>query len=187
MAKFGSLNINDTILKALRDNRLVVFAGAGVSMGNPSGLPSFVELAKEISKGTGIHLDKKEPVDRFLGNLQYKGIDIKERAVEILTRPNSKPNSLHYDLLRLFRTKENIRLVTTNFDHHFETAACDLFGELPAVYRAPALPLGYDFDGIIYIHGSVTKPKDIVLTDADFGHAYLTEGWARRFLLDVLK
>jgi hypothetical protein len=27
----------------------------------------------------------------------------------------------------------------------------------------------------------------MVLTDADFGRAYLTEGWARRFLLDMFR
>lgn len=27
----------------------------------------------------------------------------------------------------------------------------------------------------------------MVLTDADFGRAYLTEGWARRFLVEVFR
>jgi hypothetical protein len=38
-------------------------------------------------------------------------------------------------------------------------------------------------NGIIHLHGSVDKPSDrLVLTDADFGRAYITEGWATQFL-----
>jgi len=45
--------------------------------------------------------------------------------------------------------------------------------------------LGNDFAGIVYLHGSVRddNPRRLVLTDQDFGRAYLTEGWATRFLL----
>ena len=35
----------------------------------------------------------------------------------------------------------------------------------------------------MYLHGSIDNPGDrVVLTDAGFGRADLTEGWARRFL-----
>jgi hypothetical protein len=33
----------------------------------------------------------------------------------------------------------------------------------------------------------LTAHQDIVLTDSDFGRAYLTEGWARRFLVDLFR
>ena len=55
------------------------------------------------------------------------------------------------------------------------------------MFRAPALPLGRDFNGIVHVHGSIDSPKDMVLTDADFGRAYLTEGWATSFLLDLFR
>ncbi len=49
---------------------------------------------------------------------------------------------------------------------------------------APALPLGNDFGGIVHIHGHVDGPTNgVIATDMDFSRAYLTEGWARRFLL----
>jgi SIR2-like domain len=77
--------------------------------------------------------------------------------------------------------------VTTNFDDHFSTAAVEVFaGEPPEMFAAPALPVGSNFSGIVHIHGSVTKsPTRLVLIDQDFGRAYLTEGWARRFIQDV--
>ncbi len=104
---------------------------------------------------------------------------------KILTNPASKPTSLHTDLLRLFRSGDAIRLVTTNFDPHFSTAARLTFpdSEPCEIHYAPALPLGDSFTGIVYLHGGVDKPFErLVLTDADFGRAYLTEGWARVFL-----
>lgn len=185
MAKLGAIEFDDCILDALRDDRLVVFAGAGVSMGPPSNLASFWKLTCDIAQGTGFA--PSEPLDRFLGQLHHRKVAVHERAAQLLSPKASSPNALHHDLLRLFQTPDRIRLVTTNFDLHFETAANSLFGAVPDVYRAPALPLGYDFSGIVHVHGALPRARDLVLTDADFGRAYLTEGWARRFLVDVFR
>jgi hypothetical protein len=183
--KLGSIELDDCILDALRDDRLVIFAGAGISMGAPSNLSSFWKLTSDIARGTG--LTPVKPLDRFLGQLHHRKVAVHERAAQLLSPPDSTPNALHQDLLRLFGTADRVRLVTTNFDLHFQTAATTLFGASPAVYRAPALPLGYDFDGIVHVHGALPRARDLVLTDADFGRAYLTEGWARRFLVDVFR
>ena len=43
----------ESLLNALRDGRLVAFAGAGVSIGLPAGLPSFRKLAERAAEGTG--------------------------------------------------------------------------------------------------------------------------------------
>ena len=185
MTKIGKIDYCDIILDALRDENLVVFAGAGVSVGDPSNLPSFKQLANEIALGTGKVLSDSVPVDRFLGQLKHYGVPVNMRAAELLSPSNSRPTSLHYNLLKFFRSKENVRIITTNFDHHFETAAESMFGGQPEVFRAPALPLGRDFKGIVHVHGAIKFPDKMVLTDADFGRAYITEGWARRFLVEV--
>jgi hypothetical protein len=195
MARFGSVDFDERILNAIRDDKLVIFAGAGVSMGSPSNLPSFWKLAKDIASGTG--LEPTEPLDRFLGTLNNKGIDVHQRAIEPLSPEGSKPNDLHRNIIRLFRDSKRTRLITTNFDLLFEEAYKELknddsFSGEPNIYRAPALPQGYDFNGIVYVHGALPqlsshRTKDMVLTDADFGRAYLTEGWARRFLVDVFR
>lgn len=183
--KLGTIVFDDRVLDALRDDRLVVFAGAGVSMGPPSNLDSFSELAKKISWGTG--RTPEGPLDRFLGQLHHRHVAVHERAAQFLSPEGSAPNELHHNLLRLFQTPDRIRLVTTNFDLHFETAAKAVFGDIPDVYRAPALPLGYNFSGIVHVHGALPQSQHLVLTDADFGRAYLTEGWARRFLVDLFR
>ena len=178
------VDIPETVLRAQKAGNLVVFAGAGVSMPSPSNLPNFDDLAAEVA-GAALQREDGEPVDHFLGRLDLHGVKVHERVHRILTAPASTPNSLHFDILRLFTSPSDVRLVTTNFDRHFTTAAQSLFGvvNLPEVHFAPALPLGHRFAGMIYMHGSVDRPPErLVLTDADFGRAYLTEGWARTFL-----
>ena len=188
--KIAELDFPSPLLSALRDGELVVFAGAGVSKGKPACLPLFKELAEKIAQGTGEVLKDGEPEDRFLGRLHNKGNGVKvhELAVQELSRNNPKPNDLHRNLLRLYQKDgEQVRVVTTNFDVLFEEAAQDVFGVVPEVFRAPALPLGQDFNGIVHVHGALSHRQGMVLTDEDFGRAYLTEGWARRFLVELFR
>ena len=175
------------LTEALEGDELVVFAGAGVSMGPPANLPNFGRLAAAIAAGTGEAQEAGEPVDRFLGRLQGRGADVHERAAAALRQGSPAPTALHGDLLRLYRTPQSVRVVTTNFDALFEQAAAHLFDPSPAAFTAPALPLGSGFSGIVHVHGDLGDPGGMVLTDADFGRAYLTEGWARRFLVDLFR
>jgi hypothetical protein len=178
---FRGIDFPDTLLDAQSEGRLAVFAGAGVSMPPPANYPSFEGLALQIADGT-LRLQKHEPLDRFLGHLKARGTAVHRRAHEILNNPASQPTPLHYELLKLFPSISQLRLVTTNFDPHFTTAATSTFPDVETFY-APALPLGHQFNGIVYLHGSVARePERFILTDDDFGRAYLIEGWATRFL-----
>ena len=184
--KISGVDFPIELLKALRDGELVVFAGAGVSVGPPACLPKFSGLAEEIARGTGEVKGEDEPEDRFLGRLQHKGVHVHERAAQVLFGNEENPpapTELHFDILRLYSKPESLRIVTTNFDLLFEQAASDVFETIPTSYSAPILPLGGDFEGIIHVHGDINRPGNAILTDADFGRAYLTEGWARRFLV----
>ena len=89
--------------------------------------------------------------------------------------------------MRFFPRARDVRIVTTNFEHLFEDAAASIFTDSIEVFRAPALPLGEKFSGIVHVHGSLDVPRDLVLTDSDFGRAYLTQGWARRFLVQLFQ
>ena len=183
--RIEAIDFPEHVLSALRADRLAIFAGAGVSMGSPANLPNFSELAQAMARGTGRSRAREEPIDRFLGQLALQGVDVQRRAVMELSRESLLPTPLHHDLLRCFPVAGGIRIVTTNFDLLFEQAAQTTLADHLDVYTSPALPLGTSFRGIVHIHGSVERPADIVLTDADFGRAYLTQGWARRFLVDL--
>ena len=185
--KITGIEFPEPLCTALRDGKLVVFAGAGVSMGEPANLPNFKDLADAIAQGTGIASKDNEPVDRFLGRLQHQEVDVHARAAKELSKGNPHPTELHRDLLRLCSDAGQVHIVTTNFDLLFEQAAKDVFNFRPDVFRAPALPLGRSFNGIVHVHGAVSHPDGMVLTDQDFGRAYLTEGWARRFLVALFR
>ena len=185
--KIAGIDFPDPLSAALRDGKLVIFAGAGVSMGEPSCLPDFAGLACKIAAGSGQTPEDPKRVDLFLGRLQHAGVDVHARAAQALSREDLKPTELHRDLLRLSSGARQVRVVTTNFDGLFEQASKDVLDPSPEVFRAPALPLGNDFNGIVHVHGAVTHPGGMVLTDRDFGRAYLTEGWARRFLVALFR
>ena len=144
-----------------------------------------------IAQGTGEELKEHEPEDRFLGRLKHKGVEVHKIAVEELKKncygEIPKPTDLHRDLLKLYPESMAPRIVTTNFDTLFEQAGMCLFVSRPEVFTSPALPQGGHFAGIVHVHGVLSRPQYMVLTDADFGRAYLTEGWARRFLVDVFR
>ena len=182
------IDFPEELLRAQMARELVVFAGAGVSNPPPSALPLFGELADRIGALSGgarerDAKDMEEPDDRYLGRLKKQGMQVHEAAARILVGPHTKPHELHLLLLKVFPSAGDVRLVTTNFDTHFTTAAGAAFDSRIEAFFAPALPLGDDFTGLVYLHGSAEKdPKRCVLTDEDFGRAYLTQGWATRFL-----
>ena len=78
--RLANVDFPTPLLDALRDNRLVVFAGAGVSMGEPANLPDFETLTQKIASGTGKTRGKNESPDEFLGRLAKGGVDVRHLA-----------------------------------------------------------------------------------------------------------
>ena len=173
------------LMKAFKENRVVIFAGAGISMGEPACCPSFNSLSNLIASGTGLFRKDNESIDEFLGRVSDIGVDIKKEAAELLNA--SKYNKLHFILLSLFSSHDEIKIITTNFDMLFEKCAEKNSIKIPRLFSAPAMPLGRNFKGLAHIHGENTYYEHLVLNDQDFGEAYITEGWASRFLLDICK
>lgn len=102
----------------------------------------------------------------------------------------------HAALLRLARSrKDELRLVTTNFDRIFHEAA-KRTGQAFETYAAPMLPVPKNsrWDGLVYLHGLLPEKLDddtalnrLVVTSGDFGLAYLTERWAARFVSELFR
>ena len=183
--KIAGIDFPKPLIDALYDDELVIFAGAGVSMGEPACLPNFEHLAKMIAEGTGKTLRAGEEIDHFLGRLEHGGVKVHERAAEILSRDGLETTELHRNLLRLYPDVGKIRIVTTNFDRLFEQAATDIFGSVPEIFRASALPTGGEFHGIVHIHGSTDYLDEMVITVKDFGRAYMAEIRAAPFLVEL--
>ena len=179
------VNMPQTLITAQREGSLVVFAGAGVSMGAPSNLPGYDELAGAIAAGS-VTRQPQEPSDRFLGRAEQQGVDVQGSCRLRLQPDGSEPTPLHRSILELFASYTTMRVVTTNFDRHFETVRSQVHPHAET-YFAPALPLGGSFDGVVYLHGHIDRRAPLVITDGDFGRAYLTEGWATRFLTEMFR
>lgn len=187
--------IPDKLVQELEDDRVVIFCGAGVSMG--AGLPSYNGLVAHCYK-TLTHptpTDDKEWLwpDRMLGALESRYTPANVRQI-VAARLNRRPTNLalHRAILRLSRLRrsEGMRLVTTNFDTFFEKARRALdFGRDFQFHAGPILPIPRDdraasWRSLVYLHGRLGgSDQHLVLTSSDFGRAYLTEGWAARFVV----
>lgn len=182
--RFARLSIPDELLEAQRNGDLVWFVGAGASAG--SDLPLFAELARKIAEAAHVPVGDEElrRPDEFLGRLAADhDVPVHKRVADIIGDPASEPNDLHRAVVGLAGVPDAhaLRIVTTNYDGHLTTSASEVE---PLEFVAPALPVGSDFGGLVYLHGRIghADPRHLVVTDSDFGRAYLTDAWAARFL-----
>jgi hypothetical protein len=205
-------DLPDELLAARDEGRVLFFCGAGVSRAR-AGLPDFLGLAKAVLRELRVlpespayklveRAESHEPIagvggllaaDRVFGLLEREFIagDI-EAAVGKALKPGPTVDlSAHKILLDLSRDAAGkSRLVTTNFELLFERAAPKLPTFTPN--SLPRLKSGLGFEGIVHLHGmfDVTYNKavggNLVLSSAEFGRAYLAEGWATEFIRVVI-
>ena len=205
-------NIPDELLEE-RDNGNVVFlCGAGVS--RPAGMPDFPELARYVVQELGTAEDApsramlsqwdddknvsvyaRPSLDQIFNLLQheYRAGEIDYLIARRLETKCRAYSSAHETILRLSRSVDGQpQIVTTNFDLLFEEAA----GQNLTAYVPPVLPdlaAGQPINGLVYLHGRIDTGikrgegrQGFVVSSSDFGRAYLAEGWATRFIRDLL-
>jgi hypothetical protein len=152
-------------------------------MSAPSSLPDFATLATDIA----LEAQREAPspgvqLDWFLGELADKKVEVHRRVVDHLMLWTSRPNRVHRAVAALAVASPVARVVTTNYDLHLSSALQAASAEFDE-YVGPALPMGDDFSGVVYLHGRLGKPaRQLVVTAEDFGRAYLRDAWAARFL-----
>lgn len=174
------------LIEAQEADELVLFVGAGASKSAPANLPDFFGLAEQL--GRYAHAPsptEKQPLDQYLGTLSAKNFNVHQHTHKALHVAGSEPNDTHRGIVALALASEHPRIITTNFDTLLNQAWSSA-GAALNTWAGPALPLGDEFSGIVQIHGSLDSHyQNLVLTDADFGKAYVTKNWASRFLVDV--
>lgn len=199
-------DIPDALLQAHEEGRVVFFCGAGISY--PAGLPGFRGLVEHIYRlnGTALSEIERQAFDRQ----QFDAtLDLLERrlpgqrlAVRRALAQALKPKlrrraatDTHAALLRLARSRDGaLRLVTTNFDRVFHSAARRM-GQPFQTYTAPMLPIPKNsrWNGLVFLHGLLGEKNDdttlnrLVVTSGDFGLSYLTERWASRFVSELFR
>ena len=206
--------IPDILLEERDAGSVVFLCGAGVS--KPSGMPNFLELAQYVTDKLGS--PPESAIQQALKSLDETGTPIAEwqrssldwvfqklydvydreqvgsfvwkrlgaTTHERLDRPVGWEHSI---IARLSANAEgHPQIVTTNFDHLFETAVVNTAPK----YEAPMFPdLRRSPTGITYLHGRLadaeSDPHNYILSSADLGRAYLAEGWAAKFVRDLLQ
>ena len=204
-------NIPDELLEARDRGEVVFLCGAGVSY--PACMPNFFELAEYVVQELGtppcapsrellsIWNDSEIPeaarpsLDQIFNLLQldYEASEIEYLITKRLRTKQRTDVSTHETILRLSRSVDGKpQIVTTNFDLLFEYAATGLSRYVPPVF--PNLAYEPGLNGLVYLHGRIDNrirrgeaPQGLVVSSSDFGQAYLAEGWATRFILDLLK
>ena len=196
-------DIPDALLQAHEEGRVVFFCGAGIS--RPAGLPDFGGLVQRLFQQAGEPSDKTESdlikqgqFDRAIGHyerrIQEERTTTRRGLPSILSGDLTKRRALttHLALLTLGRSRNGgLKLVTTNFDTLFEDAVSRYCLPTPTIYHDP--PTRLCWDGVVHLHGrmpvkpSVDDLDQLVLSDGDFGQAYLTQGWAARFVAGLFR
>ena len=204
-------SIPDDLLIARDAGDVIFFCGAGVSR-HSAGLPDFLKLGGDVidllgagEKSLAYKLFRRikdlSPIegvggliatDRIFSLLEreFEQRDV-QNAVARAIKPADHPDlSAHRILIDLSRGRNGtVRLVTTNFDLLFEAAAPDVACSGPPVLPDPR---SAGFGGIVHLHGRVdddySRPFDeeFIVSSADFGRAYLSDGWATRFMQSLL-
>ena len=199
-------DIPDALLQAHEEGHVVFFCGAGISY--PAGLPGFKGLVETIYRlnGTALEDIEREPFDRgqfdatldlLEQRLPGQRVAVRRTLVQAL-KPNLRrkgATDTQAALLQLARGRDGaLRLVTTNFDRLFHTAAKRTRQAFQS-YVAPMLPIPKNsrWNGLVYLHGLLPEKTDdtalnrLVVTSGDFGLAYLTERWAARFVSELFR
>lgn len=148
-----------------RDGRLVVFLGAGASMG--AGLPSWGELLAGLAERAGLSEDQREELrhlePRDAGRILDQRLNEEGGlAAAVAAQTSAERCSLVHQLVASLPIGE---AVTTNYDTLFE-AAWSAVGTDPRVLPWDALADARPW--LLKLHGSVTRPGSIVLSRDDY-------------------
>ena len=162
----------------------------------PAGLDSFWELTDRIVTALDAQkarklLDDDWDFDRIFNQLvkEFERPEIDRQIYNALGKKRAKTLAHHRAILALSKgAAGTTQLVTTNFDLLFERAGCKAPKIVPP--NLPNLELNQSIDGIVYLHGRLVNPETMnpgkyVISSADFGRAYLAEGWAARFVKEL--
>lgn len=201
-------DVPDELIRAVSDGTATFLCGAGVSF--RVNLPSFELLTKQVYQHLGeswtaepaeLTAMTNREFDRALRSLEKrthlpKTMSRVREAVAGLLAPPSCALPDHLALLQLSRDSEGRpKILTTNFDTLFErAAAAGGFKDVPS-YAGKSVPkAGSDRDyGVLHLHGRIgdselhLAPSDLILTSADFGDAYLRDGWASQYMEDRMR
>lgn len=204
----NSPDIPNELIQDVLDGKALFLCGAGVSMRVE--MPSFRKLTEDIYLEIGEvpenEAAEKIAMERWEYDRALRSLEKRTRlprspspvrtATEKLLTPDEDVSLVdHLNLIKLSRDSEGrVRLLTTNFDPLFELAAARNGIDTPNhAIKAIPRPGTSDDQGILHLHGRIPyeplniSGSDLILTSADFGDAYLRDGWAAQYIEDRMR
>jgi tetratricopeptide (TPR) repeat protein len=182
---------NPRLLASAREKRLVVFAGAGISMEPPTALPSWWDLSASVvrsiaARASNVISDSESAAEIIVGRQRSDSFPpdyIAEKIVytigqsyfEVLRCIDSDcPNINHFALAELAAAGKLRAIITTNFDRTIEAAfaARKVSLDVRADQRA-AEELAAHWDAfekgdlpcqLLKVHGTANRPETIIDT-----------------------
>lgn len=202
--------IPDVLLERCDAGRVVFLCGAGVSI--RSGMPDFIRLTQhvieffdppansEIMSAFRPWLSRPTSANTALDqifnllHLEYGKDEVNTLVTERLSSLQ-EPQDIGHEhglIKRISKSQGGVpQIVTTNFDRLFELGqdGVSLTSHVPPAF--PDLNFGINIEGVTYLHGRLVETDSeshpYVLSSADFGRAYLSEGWATNFIRQLLE
>jgi len=148
------------ISNARQKNKLVVFAGAGVSI--DSGVPDWKELIEafksDINKIDGDYLEIAESHSYNRGKKEHI-----ERLQEVVKYGKTVFNPIHEKIVEL----HPFHIITTNYDNHFEQVIEGANYRYSIIKKDIDLPYSKTNSLLIKMHGDIEE-KNIVLSKKDY-------------------
>ena len=168
--------------KASKENRLVIFAGAGTSA--DAGIPLWTELIKELAKTLPEEVSHNFEND-FLQLAQiYREVnddkDYYDGIEAVLMRNAKSPNAIHDAILDL----NPCHIVTTNYDPFIEDAALKNHRQYYVVAEDNELPRNHGEKLIIKMHGDL-KHHNLVLAENDYFDYHRKFALLRSFIISL--
>jgi hypothetical protein len=148
------------IVKAKNNNKLIVFAGAGVSI--DSKVPNWSQLVEQLRSELDNDQEGFSSVgDTYLNERGKK--EYQEKIQEILSHGHTKANPIHEKVFEL----KPLHVVTTNYDTHFEQLIDTGRFQYSVVLKDSDLPYTKNSSLLIKMHGDFDS-RNIIFTQHDY-------------------
>lgn len=151
--------------KASKQNKLVIFAGAGTSA--DAGIPLWNTLIDKLTETLPDEVKRNNNGDNLQLAELFREIsddkDYYESIESVLLKDATSPNAIHDTILSL----QPCNIITTNYDTLFEDAALKNSRQYFVVATDSDLPRNHGEKLIVKMHGDL-KHHNIILTENDY-------------------
>jgi len=161
----------EMIIKAINDNNLVIFAGAGVSTESKTVYKStlYEQILDELSLNSDDNLTFSELMSRYCKKYGKNKLlqKIKQRIDYVYSFPElyREASKFHRELSTIYQISE---IITTNWDDLFEREC----GAIPFVSSEDFVFWNTPGRKVLKIHGSINNYGSIVATKEDYNKCY---------------